>query len=160
MTALPVYGNVWLGVTTLGNIMKKMNQNLSEIFDVQPIMEESNTEIIEVVSQPSDNEIDDDFNLARNNLKQLLNKSDTAIDNLLKVAEESEHPRAYEVAATLIKTMADLNKDLLDIRKKKNDLLGRKEIDIEKPFIDKAVFVGSTTDLIKMIKNKNSDDRN
>jgi hypothetical protein len=151
---------VWLGVTTLGNIMKKMNQNLSEIFDVQPIMEESNTEIIEVVSQPSDNEIDDDFNLARNNLKQLLNKSDTAIDNLLKVAEESEHPRAYEVAATLIKTMADLNKDLLDIRKKKNDLLGRKEIDIEKPFIDKAVFVGSTTDLIKMIKNKNSDDRN
>jgi hypothetical protein len=140
--------------------MKKMNQNLSEIFDVQPIMEESNTEIIEVVSQPSDNEIDDDFNLARNNLRQLLNKSDNAIDNLLKVAEESEHPRAYEVAATLIKTMADLNKDLLDIRKKKNDLLGRKEIDTEKPFIDKAVFVGSTTDLIKMIKNKNSDDRN
>jgi hypothetical protein len=140
--------------------MKKMNQNLSEIFDVQPIVEESNTEIIEVVSQPSDNDVNDDFNLARTNLRQLLNKGDTAIDNLLKVAEESEHPRAYEVAATLIKTMADLNKDLLDIRKKKNDLLGRKEIDTEKPFIDKAVFVGSTTELIKMIKNKNSDDRN
>jgi hypothetical protein len=70
------------------------------------------------------------------------------------VADESEHPRAYEVVATLMKTMADLNKDLLDIQKKKRDLVGKEVVPSDGSInVDKAVFVGSTSDLIKLIKN-------
>jgi hypothetical protein len=80
-------------------------------------------------------------------------KGDLALDTLLQVASASEHPRAYEVAANLIKTLADLNKDLLDIQKKKQDLTGTKPTE-SKTVIDKAVFVGSTAELVKMIKNQ------
>lgn len=134
--------------------MNKLDKNLSEIFDIEPIpkVEEVKTEIVEV-EQETVSDLTVDLNLARTNIKSLLTKGDSAIDNLLKVAEASEHPRAYEVAATFIKTLADLNKDLIDIQKKKKDLTGEKPS--ESPItIDKAVFVGSTTDLIKNLKNK------
>ena len=136
--------------------MKKLNDNLSQIFDIEPIkIEQTNTEIVEVETNIiSEDELESDFGIARNNIKNLLTKGDNAIDNLLKVAEESEHPRAYEVVATLMKTMADLNKDLLDLRKKKQDLSGKKTVETNNTNIDKAVFVGSTTDLIKLLKDK------
>ena len=96
--------------------MKKIDENLSQIFDIQPmIKEESNTEIITVQELDNNQDLESDFNFARTNIRELLRKGDSAIDELLKVADESEHPRAYEVAATLMKTMADLNKDLLDM---------------------------------------------
>ena len=136
--------------------MKKLNDNLSQIFDVEPIkIEQTNTEIVEVETNIiSEDELESDFGIARNNIKNLLSKGDSAIDNLIKVAEESEHPRAYEVVATLMKTMADLNKDLLDLRKKKQDISGIKPVEKNQTNIDKAVFVGSTTDLIKLLKDK------
>lgn len=134
--------------------MKKLDENLSQIFDIQPIpKEESNKEIVTVEVIDTEQDLESDFNVARTNIKELLRKSDGAIDELLKVANESEHPRAYEVAATLIKTMADLNKDLLDIRKKKNDIGGKPTVE-NNTNIDKAVFFGSTSDLIKMLKDK------
>jgi hypothetical protein len=135
--------------------MKKIDENLSQIFDIQPmIKEESNTEIITVQELDNNQDLESDFNFARTNIRELLRKGDSAIDELLKVADESEHPRAYEVAATLMKTMADLNKDLLDIRKKKQDLGGKPTEVNSTTNIDKAVFFGSTTDLIKMLKDK------
>jgi len=70
------------------------------------------------------------------------------------VANESEQPRAYEVVATLIKNLSDLNKDLLELQKRKKDLQGS---DDKKQSgnvnVDKAVFVGSTTELVKFLKN-------
>lgn len=137
--------------------MKKLDANLSQIFDIQPIIKEDcNTEILTVDELDSNQDLEADFNVARTNIKELLRKSDGAIDELLKVANESEHPRAYEVAATLIKTMADLNKDLLDIRKKKNDIGGKPTVE-NNTNIDKAVFIGSTSDLIKILKDKKED---
>jgi hypothetical protein len=140
--------------------MKKLDENLSQIFDIQPITkEESNTQLITIDQQEqvdTDRDLESDFNVARTNIRELLRKGDGAIDELLKVANESEHPRAYEVAATLIKTMADLNKDLLDIRKKKNEIGGKHTVE-NNTNIDKAVFVGSTSDLIKMLKDKKED---
>lgn len=132
--------------------MKQLNQNLSEIFDIEPIREEPKSELV-VQEVETSSDLDSDLKLARSNIRELLQKSDGAIDNLLKVAEESEHPRAYEVAATLIKTMADLNKDLIDIQKKRKELTGISPKENNSISVDKAVFVGSTTDLIKMIKN-------
>ena len=89
----------------------------------------------------------------RSNLYGLLQSGQDALDAALEIAKQSEHPRAFEVAATLIKNMSDINKDLMELQKKKNDLLPRKEETIVN--VDKAVFVGSTKDLIKQIKQEN-----
>ena len=136
--------------------MKNLNDNLSKIFDVEPmeIIEapKAKTEII--TSEPTQSSVQDDFEVARNNTKTLIDKANTALDNLLMVANQSEHPRAYEVAANLIKTMGDLNKDLLELQKRKQDLTGENKKGSDKTVIDKAVFVGNTTEFLKMIKEK------
>jgi hypothetical protein len=135
--------------------MSKIDEKLSTIFDVDSHAEENlpvevkQGEIISV----EDNNIESDFNRVRSNINNLIEKGNTAIDNLLHVAKETEHPRAYEVAANLLKTMSDLNKDLLDIRKKKKELTGETPVS-NAPLIDKAVFVGSTDQLIDLIKEK------
>jgi phage tail tape-measure protein len=133
--------------------MKKMNDNLSEIFDVEPmeLIEVPKKEIVPV--DETNSTVTNDFEEARKNTKSLIQKADTALDNLLMVANQSEHPRAYEVAANLIKTLGDLNKDLLELQKRKMDLTGEKK-DAGKTVIDKAVFVGNTSELLKMIKEK------
>ena len=130
--------------------MKKINQKLSEIFEVEPInIEEPKLEAV-VVSET--NPVDSDAEFARKNIRDLLQKGGHAIDELLMVAKHSESPRAYEVAANLIKNLSDLNKDLLEIQKRKRDLVadktGSKDLNI-----DKAVFVGSTAELMKLLKS-------
>ena len=133
--------------------MKKLNDNLSEIFDIEPIQ---TTEIVPSVQLTTElvvgDEVDTDSALARKNIKSLLDKGSGAIDNLLLVAQESEHPRAYEVAANFIKTLADLNKDLLDIQKKKQDLRPQSATQSQSINVEKAVFVGSTAELLKQIR--------
>jgi len=135
--------------------MKSIDKNLSDIFDIDPI---TPTNVIEVketaVVEIKDSTIEDDVEFARQNIKKLINKGGTAFDNLLLVANESEQPRAYEVVATLIKNLSDLNKDLLELQKRKKDLQGsddKKQSGIVN--VDKAVFVGSTTELVKFLKN-------
>ena len=127
--------------------MHKLNQTLSEVLDVEPI-EYQTTEIVEVKSP-----VEDDAEFARTNIRDLISKGNSAIDNLLQVANASEHPRAYEVAAGLIKNLGDLNKDLLEIQKRKRDLDPNQSKNNSTTNIDKAVFVGSTTELVKFLKN-------
>lgn len=136
--------------------MTNLDTNLSEIFECEIVPKDElivsdNTSLIEVKK-----DIDDDFSKARDNISDLIDKGNTAIDNLLHVAKESEHPRAYEVAANFIKTLSDLNKDLLDIHKKKNEIGGKtaNSINDKNTLIDKAVFIGSTNDLINLIRGK------
>lgn len=132
--------------------MKKLNQNLSEIFDVEPIELQEIKSNVPVVVEDNKDVIETDTEYARKNLRDLIEKGNDAMDKLLAVADQSEHPRAYEVAAGLIKNLADLNKDLLEIQKRKRDLQP-KESAQNNLNIDKAVFVGSTAELVKMIKS-------
>ena len=127
--------------------MNKLNQTLSEVLDVEPIVYET-TEIVEAKTP-----VEDDAEFARTNIRELISKGNTAIDTLLQVATASEHPRAYEVAAGLIKNLGDLNKDLLEIQKRKRDLDPKQLKGNSTTNIDKAVFVGSTTELVKFLKN-------
>ena len=127
--------------------MNKLNQTLSEVLDVEPI-DYQTTKIVEVKSP-----VEDDAEFARTNIRDLISKGNSAIDNLLQVANASEHPRAYEVAAGLIKNLADLNKDLLEIQKRKRDSDPTQSKGNSTTNIDKAVFVGSTTELVKFLKN-------
>jgi len=133
--------------------MKKMEEKLADIFDVEPIVQkpEVQTEVLPaVIEETVNNDTETDFEFARNNMKELIRKGNQAVDNILEVAKATDHPRAFEVVATLINSVASMNKDLMDIRKKKQDLTGEKKT--QQINVDKAVFVGSTTDLIRQIK--------
>jgi len=132
--------------------MSKIEENLSEIFDIETNKMEKVSEG-ELIPVETNTHSEDDFNIVRTNINSLIEKGNTAIDDLLKVAKESEHPRAYEVAANMLKTLSDLNKDLIDIQKKKKEIQGPSNTSNDKPLIDKAVFVGSTTDLVKLIRS-------
>ena len=126
--------------------MKKLNENLSNIFGVRPL-EEGESSLVEII--PS--EVDSDFEFARNNIRLLAEKGQVAVDHIIQVAKATDHPRAYEVVATLIKSMSEVNKDLIELQKRKKDLSPIKEQTIVN--VDKAVFVGSTRELINQIKH-------
>lgn len=131
--------------------MKNLNDKLSKALDIEPIELEQNFDI--VPTEPS-NAVEDDAEYARQNLRNLIKKGNIAVDNIIEIAKQSEHPRAFEVAAGMLKNLADMNKDLLEIQKRKKDLspvdvaAGAKNINV-----DKAVFVGSTAELVKMLKS-------
>ena len=133
--------------------MKKLNENLSDIFDVEPIEIVEQKPTVPVVVE-HDDPIVSDAQFARENIRELISKGNSAIDQLLLVARDTEHPRAYEVAAGLIKNLGDLNKDLLEIQKRKRDLAPKETAPSNGLSIDKAVFVGSTAELIKLVRNK------
>jgi hypothetical protein len=126
--------------------MNKLNEKLSEVLDIEPYIQESTTEIVET------NAIDDDAEYARQNLRKLIDKGNIAADHIVEIAKQSEHPRAFEVAANMLKNLADMNKDLLEIQKRKKDLTGIAETK-NNINVDKAVFVGSTTELVKFLKS-------
>ena len=130
--------------------MNKSNDKLSEVFDLEPIVQD---EIAQELVPINNSVVTDDADFARTNIKNLINSGSSALNNLLTVAKDSQQPRAYEVAATLIKNLSYLNKDLMEIQKRKQDLTGEttKNKNIN---VDKAVFVGSTTELVKFLKNK------
>ena len=134
--------------------MKKVNEKLSELFDIEPIDISEKQEVIPVnVSE------EDDFSFARKNLRELIVKGSTAIDEILFVAKESEHPRAFEVASNFLKNLSELNKDLLQLSKTKKEIEGRdarlKGGDIN---VEKAVFVGSTNELSKLLKKQKEEE--
>ena len=131
--------------------MKKLNDNLSEIFDIEPLETKSTAVVTQTTEIVVGDEVETDTALARKNIKSLLDKGNGAIDNLLLVAQESEHPRAYEVAANFIKTLSDLNKDLLEIQKQKQNLRPQQTTN-QSINVEKAVFVGSTAELLKQIR--------
>jgi hypothetical protein len=98
----------------------------------------------------------EDYTLARSTFRQLINRGNDAIEGISDLAKESESPRAYEVMATLMRTVADTTKDLYDLQKKTKDLLtnnGSKKLDETNITVDKAVFVGTTAELLRKVKN-------
>ncbi len=131
--------------------MKKLNKNLSEIFDVEPIKEETRTEQLPVTIHSAD-PVEADTDFARENIRSLIDEGNRAVKDLASVANQSESPRAYEVLATMMKNLSEMNKDLLALQKAKRELAPQSE-STKGVSIDKAVFVGSTTELLKMIKS-------
>jgi len=133
----------------MSNIDDKLNEVLNIAADVLPATTpEENTELV----IPQDKDPDSDFETGRENLYKLLDKGNEAIDGILALAKEGEHPRAYEVAGQLIKTVADVSKDLLELQEKLKKI---KDVPDKGPkSVTNALFVGSTTELQKLLKNK------
>lgn len=132
--------------------MKQLNQNLSEALGIEPLQENTEVKLPVILN----NDVEDDVEYARKNIKSIIEKGNDAVDNILKVAVESEHPRAYEVASTFLKNLSEMNKDLLDLQKTKKALLQQSSTK-QTLNVDKAVFVGTTADLLKMQKQENND---
>ena len=105
-----------------------------------------------VVQQFENNQVVDDFEFARSNLINAIEQGQTALADIVSVAGMSQHPRAYEVVATLLKTVADANKDLLELQKRKKDLTG---IGPAPTTVNNNLFVGSTAELQQLIKKQN-----
>lgn len=134
----------------------KSDVTLSDVFDVDAKI--ATTEIItadgEIISEPN-NKIESDYDLTRGNLQSLLKKGHEALVKAIEIAEQSEHPRAFEVVGNLMKQLADVNQQLMDLHKQKQKLDEPLEKDGGKKQVtnNNAIFVGSTTELNKLIKN-------
>jgi hypothetical protein len=135
----------------------KTDDSLSNVFGVSTIPK--TTEVItqdgEIITPP-DQKIETDYDVARNNLRELLTTGKAALEHALEVAKGSEHPRAFEVVGNLMKQLADVNQQLMDIHQQKQKLDGPKETKKSGDRVtNNAIFVGSTNELSKMIKNMN-----
>lgn len=125
---------------------------LDKIFDIEPQIPVENLPII----IPDDKILDqeDDYQLARTTLRNLIHKSENTLDDMIELAKNSEHPRTYEVAGQLIKTVSDVAKDLMELQKKVKDLKDGEYQSAKRVTNNNVVFAGSTAELFKMLKNK------
>ena len=133
----------------MSTIDDKLNEVLNITTEVMPIevVEEKKEIVI-----PKDKDPDTDFEVGRENLYKLLDKGNEAIDGILALAKEGEHPRAYEVAGQLIKTVSEVSQNLLDLQDKLKKI---KDVPDKGPkSVTNALFVGSTTELQQMLKGK------
>ena len=115
------------------------------------------TESTEVgITKPEKHErsdIERDYDYTRGNLYSIIEKGQEAINGILELAQESEMPRAYEVAGQLIKSVSDATDKLIDLQKKLKDV--NEETVVKGPStVNNALFVGSTADLAKLIKSE------
>ena len=127
---------------------------LDKLFDIEPHPIAGN---LPAIAPETGKNIDqeDDYQLARSTLRNLIYKSENTLDDMIELAKNSEHPRTYEVAGQLIKTVSDVAKDLMDLQKKAKEL---KKDDPDGPrnitTNNNVVFAGSTAELMKMLGNK------
>ena len=101
---------------------------------------------------------EEDYNVARENLKKLLDKSDEALDHMMQVAAEAEHPRAFEVLAGMFKTSADMTTQLIDLQKKRHELDKLNNEPTQSGVTNNNLFVGSTAELQKMLSKRADND--
>ncbi len=139
--------------------MKDKFNDLNNTFDVEAseVEIEKVSKDIKVESiKDSAEDINKDYEYTRGNLYSIIEKGQEAINGILELAQESEMPRAYEVAGQLIKNVADATDKLMDLQKKLKDVNEEKESK-GPTTVNNALFVGSTADLQKMLKQASQD---
>ena len=134
----------------MSNPLKELDNALVILIDVETIQKEPWNYEHKVVSVDKEQDIDSDYEYQRQNFYNLVEKGTVAIEGILELAKESEHPRTYEVAGNLIKQVAEVTEKLGDLQEKMKKL---KEVPDNAPKnVTNALFVGSTAELQKMIK--------
>ena len=123
--------------------MKLKNNNDKKVEVLPAVLPSSDIEIAK--------DLDTDYEYTRDNLKEIIEKGSEALDGILELAKESEHPRAYEVVGQIIKNVADVNRQLIDLQK---DIKGLKRTESGPNNVTNALFVGSTHELQKLLKGK------
>lgn len=145
--------------------MTKKYDELNEAFNITGEVVPANIsdkenieEKIEKINSSTE-DVKKDYDYTRGNLYSLIEKGQEAINGILELAQESEMPRAYEVAGQLIKNVADATDKLMDLQKKLKDVEEEKQVKGPST-VNNALFVGSTADLAKLLKQQSKKDEN
>ena len=130
----------------------RIDKELGVIEKIVPQTVSTETAVVDYPSSVNEDDLEEDYEYQRRQFYNLVEKGSNAIDGILELAKESEHPRTYEVAGQLIKNVAEVTEKLGDLQKKMKYL---KELPNTAPKnVTNALFVGSTTDLQKMLRDK------
>ena len=122
-----------------------------DILNALEIVDNEKQEII-TPTKSTDDHVEKDFDYVRNNLYSTIEQGTLALEEIVNVAQQSQHPRAYEVVSTLINSLTNANKDLLNISKLKKELVKKEE---ETTQVNNTLnFVGSTSELQQLLKGK------
>mgnify|MGYP001174550014 FL=1 len=130
-------------------------KQLDKAFNITPeVVKEAPKPVgIQKPDRLTKNDVEKDYDYTRGNLYSIIEKGQEAIDGILELAQETEQPRAYEVAGQLIKSVSDATDKLMDLQKKLKDVEEEKTKTTN--VTNNALFVGSTADLAKLIKQQN-----
>jgi hypothetical protein len=140
--------------------MTKLEDKVNEILGIEPDNKPTLESIVKVNNPPvpriedtNKSDVDNDYKYSRDNYYDLIQKGQEAIEGILEIAKEGQHPRAYEVAGQLITNVAQTVDKLQDLQKKLKDLKDLPKTANQN--IKNALFVGSTAELQKMLKREN-----
>ena len=137
----------------------KMEENFEAIFNIDSSDVIEGDIIEEIPTEPSSpvssDDIDTDYQYARENLYNVIERGSDALNTLVEIANQSESPRAFEIVGTLIKTLSDANKDLLEVQSKVKKL--KEETNKGPNNVTNALFIGNTSELQKLIKDRKKD---
>jgi hypothetical protein len=134
-----------------------MNDEIANTLGLTPMkppLEGDIVEVKKVQEAPSDEE--NDYKYARDNFYNVIEKGTQALEDMLDVAKASEHPRAYEVVSTLMKTLVDANKDLVAMGEKKTK--AEEPVNNPNKVTNNNLFVGSTSELQQMLRDLRNDE--
>ena len=123
--------------------MAEHTDKIAETLDLTPVEPK---EIVEV--KPADDKLENDFQYARENLYNIIERGTDALNGIVDLANQSQHPRSFEVVADLVRTLSGANKDLLDIQKKMKDMDPEKHGPKK---VENNLFIGSTKDLTDLL---------
>tara|TARA_R110000787_G_scaffold157091_2_gene271038 strand:+ start:4569 stop:4997 length:429 start_codon:yes stop_codon:yes gene_type:complete len=137
----------------------KMEENFEEIFDLPSNDDVEGELVIDTPKKPlspeGSDDVDTDYQYARENLYNVIERGSDALNTLVEIANQSESPRAFEIVSTLIKTLSDANKDLLEVQTKVKKL--KEETATGPKNVTNALFIGNTSDLQKLIRDRKTD---
>ncbi len=136
--------------------MNTFDKNMEKIFDVTPVEVTESKPLVPTKSNSEEldlkQDLTDAYEQSKSNLQDIIDQGKDAMDEILQIAKAGQHPRAFEVYGTLLKNMVEANDRLLKMQKEMREMDGKKR-DGGDTKIDKAIFVGSTAELSKLIKN-------
>ena len=139
--------------TQLQDKMKKFD-GIEEALDVETSIVPKKEHKVEIVPATTSEQLKKDYDYTRANLYSLIEKGQEAVDGILEVAQSSDQPRAYEVAGQMIKHVGDVADKLADLHKKVNEIENPKGGSSDKQVTNNTMFVGSTAELAKFLKQK------
>lgn len=153
---------------TKDSISDSLNVDFEQDVSIQKIETDAKEISQKVSSVPSkfdesgvnEDELARDYEYARTNYYELIERGKDALEGILDLAQDSQQPRAYEVAALVIKTLTDANKEIMGLQKNVQNINNESAIKNQTNNFNNALFVGSTKELLDIIKGKNLPEEN
>lgn len=148
------------------NMKNIVDEKLNDFLGIENEIKETSQEVIKKakneIAQNNDDltekrssDLNADYDFHRDTLYDLVEKGQESLENLIQLAKQSDHPRAYEVVGQLMKTTGDLTKELIELQNSMNKIETTKNGGAPNKVVNNAVFVGNTNDLLETLKGKN-----